>query len=145
MLCFFFFFKQKTAYGVPIRDWDSNVCSSDLRTTRVHQLLHLERPHLALAEGLALGIEQAAVRPAEDIRRQRLPQPVLLQQRAQAAQGALARRRRGQAAERRPQRVLDAGIGLDPLVCKQALQPTGGPTSGGRPPLPPHPPTPPTA
>src|SRR3546814_9865301 len=98
MLCFFFFFKQKTAYGVPIRDWDSNVCSSDLRTTRVHQLLHLERPHLALAEGLALGIEQAAVRPAEDIRRQRLPQPVLLQQRAQAAQGALARRRRGQAA-----------------------------------------------
>src|SRR3546814_17210140 len=101
MLCFFFFFKQKTAYGVPIRDWDSNVCSSDLRTTRVHQLLHLERPHLALAEGLALGIEQAAVRPAEDIRRQRLPQPVLLQQRAQAAQGALARRRRGQRSEER--------------------------------------------
>src|SRR3546814_10729257 len=49
----------------------------------------------------------------------------------QAAQGALARRRRGQAAERRPQRVLDAGIGLDALVCKQALQPIGGPTAGG--------------
>src|SRR3546814_9656232 len=30
--CFymFFFFKQKTAYGLRIRDWSSDVCSSDL-------------------------------------------------------------------------------------------------------------------
>src|SRR3546814_5349345 len=28
---FFFFFKQKTAYEVRIRDWSSDVCSSDLR------------------------------------------------------------------------------------------------------------------
>src|SRR3546814_6308266 len=27
---FFFFFKQKTAYGMRIRDWSSDVCSSDL-------------------------------------------------------------------------------------------------------------------
>src|SRR3546814_8318189 len=27
----FFFFKQKTAYGVRISDWSSDVCSSDLR------------------------------------------------------------------------------------------------------------------
>src|SRR3546814_6393984 len=33
VICFvgiFFFFKQKTAYGVRISDWSSDVCSSDL-------------------------------------------------------------------------------------------------------------------
>src|SRR3546814_5798111 len=29
-LSFFFFFKQKTAYEMPISDWSSDVCSSDL-------------------------------------------------------------------------------------------------------------------
>src|SRR3546814_1145922 len=29
-LCFFFFFKQKTAYELRISDWSSDVCSSDL-------------------------------------------------------------------------------------------------------------------
>src|SRR3546814_7409512 len=29
-MCFFFFFKQKTAYEVRISDWSSDVCSSDL-------------------------------------------------------------------------------------------------------------------
>src|SRR3546814_15991566 len=33
-LCFFFFFKQKTAYEMRISDWSSDVCSSDLRTDR---------------------------------------------------------------------------------------------------------------
>src|SRR6059058_2334290 len=28
--CFFFFFKQKTAYEMSLRDWSSDVCSSDL-------------------------------------------------------------------------------------------------------------------
>src|SRR3546814_2855399 len=31
---FFFFFKQKTAYEMRISDWSSDVCSSDLWTTR---------------------------------------------------------------------------------------------------------------
>src|SRR3546814_7340427 len=31
-LCFFFFFKQKTAYEMRISDWSSDVCSSDLWT-----------------------------------------------------------------------------------------------------------------
>src|SRR5213594_5236952 len=33
MLCgfVFFFFKQKTAYEISVRDWSSDVCSSDLR------------------------------------------------------------------------------------------------------------------
>src|SRR3546814_7448547 len=30
VLCFFFFFKQKTAYELRISDWSSDVCSSDL-------------------------------------------------------------------------------------------------------------------
>src|ERR1043166_10259524 len=30
VLFFFFFFKQKTAYEIPKRDWSSDVCSSDL-------------------------------------------------------------------------------------------------------------------
>src|SRR3546814_2502402 len=33
---FFFFFKQKTAYEMRIRDWSSDVCSSDLRPTSMN-------------------------------------------------------------------------------------------------------------
>src|SRR3546814_147408 len=32
--CFFFFFKQRTAYEMRISDWSSDVCSSDLRRRR---------------------------------------------------------------------------------------------------------------
>src|SRR3546814_1887437 len=31
VLCFFLFFKQKTAYEMRISDWSSDVCSSDLQ------------------------------------------------------------------------------------------------------------------
>src|SRR3546814_12089400 len=47
--CFFFFFKQKTAYEMRISDWSSDVCSSDLRVVaavrdrRVHRARHVER------------------------------------------------------------------------------------------------------
>src|SRR3546814_5891064 len=34
----FFFFKQKTAYEVRISDWSSDVCSSDLRSSRSEKL-----------------------------------------------------------------------------------------------------------
>src|SRR3546814_4926020 len=34
-VCFFFFFKQKTAYEMRISDWSSDVCSSDLSFARV--------------------------------------------------------------------------------------------------------------
>src|SRR3546814_1234758 len=34
-MCFFFFFKQKTAYEMRISDWSSDVCSSDLRGAAV--------------------------------------------------------------------------------------------------------------
>src|SRR3546814_3349129 len=32
--CYFFFFKQKTAYEMRISDWSSDVCSSDLQGSR---------------------------------------------------------------------------------------------------------------
>src|SRR3546814_9583845 len=39
-MCFFFFFKQKTAYEMRISDWSSDVCSSDLyRADRAAQHL----------------------------------------------------------------------------------------------------------
>src|SRR3546814_6526284 len=34
--CFFFFFKQKTAYEMRISDWSSDVCSSDLGREAAH-------------------------------------------------------------------------------------------------------------
>src|SRR3546814_5815838 len=34
MVCYIFFFKQKTAYEMRISDWSSDVCSSDLRDRR---------------------------------------------------------------------------------------------------------------
>src|SRR3546814_2001772 len=41
--CFFFFFKQKTAYEMRISDWSSDVCSSDLGD-RLRQFQPLEKP-----------------------------------------------------------------------------------------------------
>src|SRR5881397_1105035 len=38
MLCFFFFFKQKTAYEMAQCDWSSDVCSSDLTITTLARL-----------------------------------------------------------------------------------------------------------
>src|SRR3546814_5723547 len=40
-MCFFFFFKQKTAYEMRISDWSSDVCSSDL---------HLPNASLAIGQ-----------------------------------------------------------------------------------------------
>src|SRR5213594_4585550 len=45
-LIFFFFFKQKTAYEISVRDWSSDVCSSDLcprRPPRARQRQGLDR------------------------------------------------------------------------------------------------------
>src|SRR5881275_3764019 len=47
-LCFFFFFKQKTAYEIVPCDWSSDVCSSDL---------HAQRPGEARRHELAEGHE----------------------------------------------------------------------------------------
>src|SRR3546814_2948344 len=53
--CYFFFFKQKTAYEMRISDWSSDVCSSDLRvgerrgTPARHRLLRGSREARARA------------------------------------------------------------------------------------------------
>src|SRR3546814_18063490 len=61
VLCFVFFFKQKTAYEMRISDWSSDVCSSDLgvvhedgdRTERVphHAQALLDRGPIADVDG----------------------------------------------------------------------------------------------
>ena len=38
LFCFFFFFKQKTAYEIKECDWSSDVCSSDLLAARLPPL-----------------------------------------------------------------------------------------------------------
>src|SRR3546814_9485577 len=38
VVCFFFFFKQKTAYEMRISDWSSDVCSSDLKVRSFDKL-----------------------------------------------------------------------------------------------------------
>src|SRR5881227_4268348 len=42
--CFFFFFKQKTAYEITVRDWSSDVCSSDLTPERAVGTDAADRP-----------------------------------------------------------------------------------------------------
>src|SRR3546814_16977280 len=43
MLSFFFFFKQKTAYEMRIRDWSSDVCSSDLHAEKLKNITFHEK------------------------------------------------------------------------------------------------------
>src|SRR3546814_1872249 len=47
VMCFFFCFKQKTAYDVRISDWSSDVCSSDL-ALGVDRLEVARRPTVAV-------------------------------------------------------------------------------------------------
>src|SRR3546814_8690390 len=42
MFCFFFFFKQKTAYEMRISDWSSDVCSSDLKADGLFRDLQVQ-------------------------------------------------------------------------------------------------------
>src|SRR3546814_11271821 len=54
LFCFFFFFKQKTAYEMRISDWSSDVCSSDLLTVGSEVLADLglgDLPIAAIAKG----------------------------------------------------------------------------------------------
>src|SRR3546814_4385884 len=51
LLCYFLFFKQKTAYEMHISDWSSDVCSSDLNLcfeTREGILKHCSVKHARL-------------------------------------------------------------------------------------------------
>src|SRR3546814_9788153 len=50
--CFFFFFKQKTAYEMRISDWSSDVCSSVYVAGRDH----VNNSRTGLAPSLGLGL-----------------------------------------------------------------------------------------
>src|SRR6058998_1290105 len=41
LICFFFFFKQKTAYEMVMSDWSSDVCSSDRSEEHTSELQSL--------------------------------------------------------------------------------------------------------
>src|SRR3546814_11808706 len=60
--CFFFFFKQKTAYEMRISDWSSDVCSSDLWAERAETAA--ERDRELAARAAALDEELAALAAA---------------------------------------------------------------------------------
>src|ERR1043166_1338318 len=68
---FFFFFKQKTAYEIPKRDWSSDVCSSDLiciplRAHSSQRSAGYELSHQRPGNGfpiVVLSLEQLARRP----------------------------------------------------------------------------------
>src|SRR3546814_5396750 len=53
MCCFFFFFKQKTAYEMRISDWSSDVCSSDLLVAGCADAPRTDVP----LENLVLGVK----------------------------------------------------------------------------------------
>src|SRR3546814_9970797 len=56
VVCFLFFFKQKTAYDMRISDWSSDVCSSDLELD-ADSVIHLRRaPDVRAACQAALDI-----------------------------------------------------------------------------------------
>src|SRR3546814_7212885 len=72
-ICYFFFFKQKTAYEMRISDWSSDVCSSDLAVGRLLQGLvravdafvqaghRLDELGAALADGFRRGDRERVV------------------------------------------------------------------------------------
>src|SRR3546814_5252212 len=53
VICFFFFFKQKTAYEMRISDWSSDVCSSDLLPVASRTAVEAFIAPLGLAEWIA--------------------------------------------------------------------------------------------
>src|SRR3546814_4021163 len=52
MFCFFFFFKQKTAYEMRISDWSSDVCSSDLPDVPTIEETGIKNVHMPMWYGV---------------------------------------------------------------------------------------------
>src|SRR3546814_5197211 len=63
-LCFFFFFKQKTAYEMRISDWSSDVCSSDLYWQRATYHVIRDYNRVQLREELRQVHQQLLSEPA---------------------------------------------------------------------------------
>src|SRR3546814_2961093 len=76
LLCFVFFFKQKTAYEMRISDWSSDVCSSDL----AQPVAPADRGHpaqrIAKFSGVGDEVQLVALAPAVGVHRQRPPEKI---------------------------------------------------------------------
>src|SRR3546814_2736287 len=60
-MCWFFcFFKQKTAYVMRIRDWSSDVCSSDL-ASQLNQVIVLDPDEVVFAQQRRQSVREAPV------------------------------------------------------------------------------------
>src|SRR3546814_960539 len=67
--CFFFFFKQKTAYEMRISDWSSDVCSSDLKSEEKHRHENHQNPgRCGIAAGYAARMGFGFDRSGSEIR-----------------------------------------------------------------------------
>src|SRR3546814_10610099 len=64
VVCFFFFFKQKTAYEMRISDWSSDVCSSDLVRCHVQQGADIGNEHIVIAVVAGTAPGEAGLMPA---------------------------------------------------------------------------------
>src|SRR3546814_2055228 len=65
--CFFFFFKQKTAYEMRISDWSSDVCSSDLPSARGRILSFISNESVTImADETGIDINPAPQANGED-------------------------------------------------------------------------------
>src|SRR3546814_1476018 len=101
-LCFFFFFKQKTAYELRISDWSSDVCSSDLADDAVDDQRRQRRGPIGVP-----GVEDDMA----GHRHRRIPQR--RERREVALQLAVRRRDDGQVLVRIEQRAAVTGDLLD--------------------------------
>src|SRR3546814_2028962 len=98
VLCFFFF-KRKTAYEWRISDWSSDVCSSDLPTTRAACRCHRaavvdrragKRVHAALVVGRIGRHRGVVIGRADEAEPQRSPLAPRRRQRRRVRRGATA-------------------------------------------------------
>jgi len=62
-----FFFKQKTAYEIPKRDWSSDVCSSDLRQENLRYRIGCQRV-ISLRSLHGVKIRPSGARPLNTVK-----------------------------------------------------------------------------
>src|SRR5213594_3469535 len=62
-----FFFKQKTAYEISVRDWSSDVCSSDLGHGDVHERRRALAPALPMVRAPGAFADRVQAQVADQI------------------------------------------------------------------------------
>src|SRR3546814_19502261 len=93
-MCFFFFFKQKTAYEMRISDWSSDVCSSDLAQGADDKCRNAEQKSEAEQRDVHLRQDGRQIAPVDGIEKNPRQQNATdrdLQQQKQEAAGKIGR------------------------------------------------------